>query len=66
MEIPFANSNAIDGAWADGPGDKLINTLYKNVQNLNIIAEDLGELSNESLAYGKLKIFLVCKYCNSL
>jgi len=54
-EIPFANSNAIDGAWADGPGDKLINTLYKNVQNLNIIAEDLGELSNEVISLRKVK-----------
>ena len=54
-EIPAENSNAIDGVWVNGPAHTFINILYEEVPALNIIAEDLGELSDEVRSLRKIK-----------
>ena len=54
-EIPAENSNAIDGVWVNGPAHKFINVLYEQVPDLNIIAEDLGELALEVRSLRKIK-----------
>ena len=54
-EIPAENSNAIDGVWVNGPARTFINILYEEVPALNIIAEDLGELSDEVRSLRKIK-----------
>jgi 4-alpha-glucanotransferase len=41
-EIPANASNAINGRWATGPGEKLFETFAKVFPHLPIIAEDLG------------------------
>ena len=40
------------GKWAR---EKLINTLYDNIPRLNILAEDLGELSHEVIELRSIK-----------
>ena len=54
-EIPAENSNAIDGVWVNGPAHTFINILYEEIPALNIIAEDLGELSDEVRSLRKIK-----------
>ena len=46
-EIPNSNINAINGNWKNGPGKQFIDALYDNIPQLKILAEDLGELSNQ-------------------
>lgn len=40
--IPYGDKNAINGTWKKGPGKDLFETLEKELGKLNIIAEDLG------------------------
>ena len=40
--IPYGDKNAVNGTWKKGPGKDLFETLEKNLGKLNIIAEDLG------------------------
>ncbi len=54
-EIPVDHANGRDGNWVNGPGKKLINTLYDNIPRLNILAEDLGELSHEVIELRSIK-----------
>lgn len=42
--IPFGNKTAEDGKWCKGPGMRLFAGLQQEAQNLDIIAEDLGEM----------------------
>lgn len=40
--IPYGAKNAVNGMWVDGPGIDLFNTIKSKISNLDIIAEDLG------------------------
>lgn len=42
--IPAGNTNARIGEWKVGPRDEFFNYLYKKYPDINLIAEDLGEL----------------------
>ncbi len=46
-EIPYENSTAEFGRWTKGPGIKLFNRIKDTLKNVNIIAEDLGYLTDE-------------------
>lgn len=43
--IPYGETTAINGKWKKGPGKALFTTLKKELGNLPIIAEDLGDLT---------------------
>ena len=47
--IPYGNETAIDGAWMPGPGMDLFRTIEEKLGKLNIIAEDLGFLTESVL-----------------
>ncbi len=48
--IPYGDDTARFGHWEDGPGMKLFNALKKSLgENLSIIAEDLGFLTDSVL-----------------
>ena len=44
-EIPAGNPTAEIGRWVNGPGEDFFRTLKKELGDLPIIAEDLGEIS---------------------
>ncbi|MEY8715575.1 4-alpha-glucanotransferase [Francisella philomiragia] len=46
-KIPAGETTAINGEWIEAPGYKFFDTIYKNLPNANIIAEDLGDLRQE-------------------
>jgi len=46
-QIPAHEKLAVFGQWIKGPGESFFKTLLKNFRNLSIIAEDLGESSEE-------------------
>ena len=43
--IPYGEENAINGTWEKGPGIELFNYIRENLGEVNIIAEDLGFLT---------------------
>lgn len=45
--VPYGAPTAADGAWEKGPDVKLFNQIKKELGDLNIIAEDLGFLTQE-------------------
>lgn len=46
-KVPEKEPTAIVGEWIEAPGYELFDTLYKELPELNILAEDLGELREE-------------------
>ena len=54
-EIPVKHENGINGKWSNGPGRQFIDALYNNIPRLKILAEDLGELSNEVIELRSFK-----------
>ncbi len=44
--IPFGDKTAVNGHWVKGPGINLFNALKKELGEVNIIAEDLGYLTD--------------------
>lgn len=48
-KIPASCPTAVEGAWIEAPGYKLFDIFFKKVPNLEIIAEDLGDLRPEVL-----------------
>lgn len=44
--IPYGDATAENGEWEKGPGMDLFNVLKKKVKNLDVIAEDLGILTD--------------------
>ena len=54
-EIPVKHENGINGKWSNGPGKQFIDALYDNIPRLKILAEDLGELSNEVIELRSFK-----------
>ena len=47
--IPYGNKTAVDGTWMPGPGMDLFRTIEEKLGKLNIIAEDLGFLTESVL-----------------
>ncbi len=45
--IPYGNETAEDGEWRKGPGAELFKTAQKELGSLNIIAEDLGFITED-------------------
>lgn len=50
-EVPYGDKTAEFGRWVKGPGIKLFNTIKDKLGNLNIIAEDLGFLTQEVIDF---------------
>lgn len=48
-KIPATCPTAIDGEWIEAPGYEVIDTLQKEIKDLHLVAEDLGELRPEVL-----------------
>lgn len=46
-QIPYGEKTAINGKWIKGPGNELFNKVKEELGEVNIIAEDLGVLTNE-------------------
>lgn len=46
-EIPYGEETAIHGKWVKGPGIKLFRAIRRELGEVNIIAEDLGYLTQE-------------------
>ena len=47
-EIPANDDNGLNGKWVKGPGEKLFNAIVKKVGPKPILAEDLGEASEDA------------------
>ncbi len=47
FSIPAEDDTAKNGKWIKGPDEELFKTLNKKIENLNIIAEDLGTIDDE-------------------
>lgn len=52
-EIPYGDDTAINGKWTKGPGIKLFNAIRKELGETNVIAEDLGYLTEEVIDFLK-------------
>lgn len=50
-EIPYGDETAVNGKWVKGPGIKLFNAIKKELGDLNIIAEDLGFMTDEVIEF---------------
>ena len=46
-EIPAHTETAIEGAWVLAPGDALLKAIKQKLPHLQLIAEDLGEITDE-------------------
>ena len=46
-KIPESEPTAVIGKWIESPGYKALDTLYKEIPDLRLLAEDLGELREE-------------------
>lgn len=46
-KIPTDQSTAIQGEWLPGPGEKLFQSLISKFNNFKVIAEDLGDITEE-------------------
>ncbi len=46
-KIPGNSDTAINGEWVEAPGYKLFDTIYRELPNINIVVEDLGELRDK-------------------
>ena len=49
--VPTGAKNAREGHWEDGPGMELLHALQKSAPQLELIAEDLGDLGPEALQF---------------
>ncbi|MBO6280407.1 MAG: 4-alpha-glucanotransferase [Bacilli bacterium] len=47
--IPASEKNAVNGVWKLGPREDFFDRLYEKYPNINLIAEDLGDLRPEVL-----------------
>lgn len=61
--IPYGNTTAVNGHWEKGPGIELFNTISYRLGNKEIIAEDLGYLTDsvrqlvKDSGYPGMKVF---------
>ena len=44
--VPYGDETAENGEWKKGPGIELFEVLEKNIKGLDVIAEDLGFLTD--------------------
>lgn len=44
-EIPASSATAEVGEWVDGPGEKFFDVILKEIKDIEIVAEDLGDLT---------------------
>lgn len=49
-KIPASCPTAMEGDWIEAPGYAVLDTLYKELPGLELVAEDLGDLRPEVLA----------------
>jgi 4-alpha-glucanotransferase len=65
-KIPVRCETAIEGEWIEAPGYEVLDTLYREIPKLHLVAEDLGDLRPEVLvlrdAY-QLKGMKVLQFC---
>jgi len=47
--IPYGSETAVTGKWEKGPGKDFFAVIEKNIPDVSIIAEDLGDLNEEVL-----------------
>jgi len=47
--IPYGDKTAENGEWIKGPGIKIFNAIKEELGDVNIIAEDLGTLTEETI-----------------
>ena len=50
-EVPYGEKTAINGQWTKGPGMKLFKAIESVLGRVNVIAEDLGYLTDEVLEF---------------
>ncbi len=50
-EVPYGEKTAINGQWTKGPGMKLFKAIDSVLGRVNVIAEDLGYLTDEVLEF---------------
>lgn len=61
--VPYGAKTAEHGVWAQGPGESFFNTLKEELGDVNIIAEDLGVLTEDvrtllkTTGYPGMKVF---------
>jgi 4-alpha-glucanotransferase len=55
--IPYGDETAENGKWVKGPGLELFEVLKENVEGLDVIAEDLGTLTDSVLVMQKASGF---------
>lgn len=48
-KIPASCETAIDGEWVEAPGYELFDTVFEKFPDIQIVAEDLGDLRDEVL-----------------
>lgn len=48
-QIPASCPTAVDGSWVEAPGYALFDTIYKELPEIKIVVEDLGDLRPEVL-----------------
>lgn len=48
-KIPASCPTAVDGEWVEAPGYKLFDTVFEKMPDIQIVAEDLGDLREEVL-----------------
>ena len=49
-KIPASCPTAVEGAWIEAPGYQFFDTIFKALPNIQIVAEDLGDLRPQVLA----------------
>jgi 4-alpha-glucanotransferase len=49
--VPAGAETALEGHWEDGPGMALLDDLHAALPNLDVIAEDLGDLDQAALDF---------------
>lgn len=47
-EIPIEDVDATQGQWVEAKGSELLENVFKNNENVNLIAEDLGEAAADA------------------
>lgn len=50
-QVPYGDKTAENGKWVKGPGIKLFNAIKEALGDVNIIAEDLGFMTNEVIEF---------------
>ena len=47
-EVPAEDKNGLNGKWVQGPQNDFIKTIYEKMGNIKLMAEDLGEASEDA------------------